>query len=51
MDQKITEIDDLITAESFSRFVMTFAIIGGIVVVIGIIFFFLRKRKKSKQGA
>jgi hypothetical protein len=51
MDQKIAEIDDLITAGSFSRFVITFAIIVAIVAAIGIIFFFIIKRKKSEQGA
>jgi LPXTG-motif cell wall-anchored protein len=51
MDQKMTEIDDLIRAESLSRILMYVVIIGVILAVLGIVFFFLRKRKKSKQGA
>ncbi|NYT03180.1 MAG: hypothetical protein GKC00_00565, partial [Candidatus Methanofastidiosa archaeon] len=51
MDQKMTEIDDLIRAEYLSRLIIYVAIIGSILAVAGILFFFLRKRKKSKQGA
>lgn len=51
MDQKMTEIDDLIRAEALSRLLMYVAIIGAILAVVGIVFFFFRKRKKSKQGA
>ncbi|KYC44687.1 MAG: FG-GAP repeat protein [Candidatus Methanofastidiosum methylothiophilum] len=51
MDQKITEIDDLIRAESLTRLLLYGGIIVIVVGVIGVLFFFFRKRKKSKQGA
>jgi len=48
IDQKISEIDEVIRAEALSRLVMYVVIIGGILGIIGFLIFFLRKRKKSQ---
>ncbi len=48
MDEKITEINELIRAEALSRLVMYTVIIGGILGILGFSIFFLLKRKKSK---